>query len=147
MPDVAGKQKLDPVFADISIVKDDKDLSSKIESPQLGGVRIKQRFATGTAAVNAATNRDMGQKLRKAVYGDPVLEKLEKAKTRFDKEGVLQEKFNKMDSAKQQAYLQILNETFGKKDGSAITTGNFQTEIGQLNDTQLEVASQQIQSF
>lgn len=147
IPDVAGKKKLNSVFADISIISKNEGVTSISDAPRLGGVRIKQRFATGVAAVEAATNPDFREKLRKAVYGDPVLEALESAKTRFDKEGAVKEKFDNMDPAKQNAYLQILNATFGKSAPNQISAANLQIELGNLNDTQLEVAAQQIQSF
>ena len=147
MPDVAGKKKLDPVFADISIYSVDNKVISASEAPQIGGVRIKQRFATGIAAVNAAGNSEVRNKLRKVVYGDPVLEAIDKAKTRFDKEGAIQTKFAKMDQDKQKTYLHTLNEILGKTSPNLITSINLQTELSKLNDTQLEVAAEQIQSF
>lgn len=147
MPDVAGKEKIDSVFADISIISKGKGLTSTIEAPQIGGVRIKQRFATGIAAVNAAANPETRQKLRKAVYGYPVLKALEKAKTRFDKEGALQKRFSEMETAEQNAYLNTLNQAFGRTFPNLIESNNFQKELSKLHNTQLEVATQLIQSF
>jgi hypothetical protein len=144
MPDVADKAKIAPVFADISIASTDSAPVGVDQVPLIGGVRIKQRFAVGTAAVYAAGNSGTASKLRKAVYGDPTLEALDKAKTRFEKEGAINSKFDKLEPVKQKAYLKILNDIFGRKPGEPITSANLQTELGKLNDAQLDVAGQQI---
>ena len=144
MPDVAGKTKIDPVFADITISSTDSAPVGVDQAPLIGGVRIKQRFAVGTAAVFAARNSVAASKLRKAVYGDSMLEALNKAKSRFEQEGGIKTKFDKLDPVKQEAYLKTLNDSFGRKPGGDITSVNLQTELGKLNDIQLDVASQQI---
>ena len=147
MPDVAGKEKIDPVFADISIASTDKAPVNVDQLPLIGGVRIKQRFAVGTAAVYAAGNPENASKLRSAVYGDSTLKALDEAKMRFDKEGAIMDKFDEIGPDKQKAYLKTLNEAFGRIDGNKITTDNFQKELGKFKDIQIDIAVQQIKSL
>jgi hypothetical protein len=147
MPDVEGEKKLDPVLADISIISEDQSLPNIPDWPQLGGVRMKQRFATGQAAINAAHDGKVREKLRKEVLGGSALSAIQKAKTRFDYEGDILKRFSEMDGVRQKEYLQTLNETFGKAFKNVVTSGNLQTELVNLNDTQIQVAAEQIRSF
>jgi hypothetical protein len=58
-----------PVFADIEINSTDRSLNGRADSPQkssLGGVRIRQSFATGQAAVIASSKEDVKRKLDEA---------------------------------------------------------------------------------
>ena len=149
IPDVTSKKELDPVFADISIMSVESSSPDGVSNdyPQLGGVRIKQRFATGIAAINAARHPEIKNKLNKSVYGDPTLTAVINAKTRFDREGAIQDKYNSIQPPEQKAYLQTINSIFGRTTPNLITTSNLQIELGKLNDTQLEVASKQMQSL
>jgi hypothetical protein len=143
MSDVAGVEKLDPVFADISIISADQSSPPTPGFSQIGGVKINQRFATGNAAVNAASNGEAREKLRKAVLGSPTQAMLN-TKERFDKEGNIQNEFSKMDDPQKEIYLKTLNVIAGKTSPNLITSANLQNELKNLNDTQIQKAVEQI---
>ncbi len=140
MPDARGKQALDSVYADISIISDAKDLPPDTPGPRLGGVRIKQRFATGVAAINAVTDPGTRKELRKAVLGDPVHKAIGQSIVRFDQEAAVTSGFQKLKAAQQAGYLAVLNQTFGRSGSSLITGSNLQVEAGKFTDAQLAFA-------
>lgn len=147
MPDARNQQKIDPVYADISIIADDSKSVTDATGPRIGGTRVKQRFATGAAAIHAVTNADARDNLRAAVLRDPVLESLARATTRFEKEAAIQKRFQNLPTQKQAAYLTTLNQVLSRPPGTVISAANLQTELGNLNDPQIEVASQMIQKL
>lgn len=62
-------QEVRPIYADIEINNTTRSLSNRIDQPSgstLGGVRIKQGFATGNAAVILSSRKDVKEKLSEA---------------------------------------------------------------------------------
>ena len=145
MPDAAGKNDIESVFADMTIDSRDITTTTRPELPTFGGVRIKQRIATGEAAKNAARHSEMRDKLRAAVYGYAV-EEFGKERDRTDRKGAILLRFGRLDDAKKKAYVQALNALFGRTSAAdRLTPDNFEGELENLNDTQLREALRAIE--
>ena len=69
-------KQIDSVYADISVstVENGDEEVSGIEYSRIGGARVKQRFATGRAAINASSEDEVKSKLKEAVAGNEALD-------------------------------------------------------------------------
>lgn len=133
VPDSA--QEVRPVYADILI--NTKSLKQKdgttnpalaltTNFPSISGVRIKQSFATGRAAVNlAATNHAVRQKLKAAAgAAGPTL-----SEARALDERTVEERVGKLSAEKQKALYVWADASFPRESGGKLASENSVSEF------------------
>jgi hypothetical protein len=114
--------------------------------PTWGGVRIKQKIATGRAATNAAESSEMRAKLRRAVYGS-TRDAVERDTDRTAKIDAIVSRFENLPAQQQSIYVKNLNDAFGKTGEATIKPEKFKEGLPTLNDIQLNIAFQEMDAL